>query len=124
MLDVLVGAGSTIIGAVLLYLGSKFVAKQTREVGEQTVEVEQRKVDQAAFDRFINRYDAERRQQDERLVETEQKLTETRNLFWTALKHINLLRGEMRKPNPVIPPLPDTLQDLPWDLIDDRTPRL
>lgn len=122
MLDAVVGAVSTIISGLLLYYGSKFVARQTRVVGEQTVEVEQRKVDQQAFDRFVGRYEDDRRRQDEELEETRTELRETRKLFRTALKHINLLRGEMRKPNPVVPPLPDSLRDIPWDLLDDAEP--
>lgn len=123
MLDVFIGAGSTIASGFLLYLGSKFVAKQTREVGEQSVEEERRKVDQGAFDRFVARYDADRLRLDEELEETRTRLSEALGLFRTALKHINILRSEMRKPEPILPPLPDELKDIPWELLHDAEPR-
>jgi hypothetical protein len=116
-----IGALSAVITGVLLLLGNRFVARQTREVGERQVEVEQRKVDQEAFDRFIARYEADRTRQDEELEETRTELRETRSLFRTALKHINLLRGEMRRREVPVPPLPDDLADVPWDMVGDQS---
>lgn len=120
MPDALIGVLSAFVTGLLLYLGNRFVARQTREVGEQQVEVEQRKVDQEAFDRFIARYEADRTRQDEELEETRTELRETRSLFRTALKHINLLRGEMRRSNVVPPELPEELADVPWDMVGDQ----
>ncbi len=103
------GIISATITAVLLFMGSRFVAKQTRQVGEQQVDVEQRKVDQEAFDRFVDRYEQDRTRQ-------QTIITETRTILRAALKHINVLRGEMRKSSVPVPPLPNELEDVPWDM--------
>lgn len=123
MNDAVLGAFSALITAGFLYGGSRFVAKQTRAVGDNQVEVERqrveqeaRKVDQEAFDRFIQRYETDRTRQ-------EGIIGETRGLLRSALKHINLLRGEMRKSSVIPPALPDDLQDLPWDIYEND-PRL
>ena len=84
--NALIGVLSAAVTGFLLLLGTRFVARQSREVGEQQVEVEQRKVDQEAFDRFVTRYEADRTRQDEELEETRTELRETRSLFRTALK--------------------------------------
>lgn len=118
MNSIIAGTLSALITGVLLLLGSRFVARQSREVGEQEIEVERRKVDQTAFDRFVSRYEADRARQDDELEETRTELRETRSLFRVALKHINQLRSEMRKPAPVIPPLPVELETVPWSLLD------
>jgi hypothetical protein len=109
MNEILGGVASALITAVFLFLGSRFVARQTREVGEQQVDVEQRKVDQEAFDRFVDRYEQDRTRQ-------QTIITETRTLLRAALKHINLLRGEMRKAEVPIPTLPEELEEVPWDM--------
>lgn len=109
------GVLSAAVTAIFLFLGSRFVAKQTREVGEQQVDVEQRKVDQEAFDRFVDRYEQDRQRQAT-------IITETRTLLRAALKHINLLRGEMRKANVPPPALPDELEDVPWDMYSGDQP--
>lgn len=122
MNDVLIGSGSTVVVGLLLLLGNRFVARQTREVGEQQIEVDQRKVDQEAFDRFVNRYESDRDRQDEELRETREDLQQTRSLFRIALKHINLLRGEMRERRIPLPPLPDPLETVPWGLFSEGDP--
>jgi Zn-dependent M16 (insulinase) family peptidase len=124
MSETLIGIASAVITGVLLLLGNRYVAKQTREVGEQQVEVEQRKVDQEAFDRFISRYEADRTRQDEELSETRSMLQDTRALLRSALKHINLLRNEMRGHKLTPPPLPETLETVPWDLLNEGDPHL
>lgn len=115
MNEIVGGVLSAVVTAVFLFLGSRFVAKQTRAVGEQQVEVEQRKVDQEAFDRFVDRYEQDRTRQ-------QTIISETRTLLRAALKHINLLRGEMRKAEVVIPPLPEELEDVPWDMYSEGRP--
>ncbi|UTN93035.1 hypothetical protein SEA_MARKY_32 [Streptomyces phage Marky] len=122
MTNALIGVLSAFVTGLLLLLGTRFVAKQTREVGEQQVEVEQRKVDQEAFDRFVTRYEADRTRQDEELEETRVELRETRSLFRTALKHINLLRGEMRRNDMTPPTLPPELETVPWGLLGEGDP--
>jgi len=124
MTETLIGIASAFITGLLLLLGNRYVAKQTREVGEQQVEVEQRKVDQEAFDRFISRYEADRARQDEELEETRSMLQDTRALLRAALKHINLLRREMTNRNVTPPPLPETLETVPWGLLNEGDPHL
>lgn len=119
MTNALIGVLSAFVTGFLLLLGTRFVARQSREVGEQQVEVEQRKVDQEAFDRFVTRYESDRQRQDEELAETRTELQETRSLFRTALKHINQLRGEMRRNEIPIPPLPEALETVPWGLFSE-----
>lgn len=119
MTNALIGVLSAAITGLLLLLGTRFVARQSREVGEQQVEVEQRKVDQEAFDRFVTRYESDRLRQDEELAETRTELAETRSLFRTALKHINLLRGEMRRNDIPLPGLPHELESVPWGLLGE-----
>lgn len=109
------GVLAALVTSGFLFLGSRFVAKQSREVGEQQVEVEQRKVDQEAFDRFVDRYEQDRSRQ-------QTIITETRTLLRAALKHINLLRGEMRKHDVPTPALPDELEDVPWDMYSGDQP--
>lgn len=123
MINALIGVVSAAVTGVLLLLGTRFVARQSRVVGEQQVEVEQRKVDQEAFDRFVTRYEADRQRQDEELEETRTELRETRSLFRTALKHINQLRSEMRDRQMPIPPLPEALESVPWSLFGEGDPR-
>jgi hypothetical protein len=120
----LAGVLSAFVTGVLLYFGNRYIARQTREVGVRQVEVEQRKVDQEAFDRFIARYEADRARQDEEMDEQRTVLESTRALLRTALKHINLLRGEMRRSNVTPPPLPDSLETVPWGLLDEGDPHL
>lgn len=119
MTNALIGVGSAFITGLLLLLGTRFVARQSREVGEQQVEVDRRKVDQEAFDRFVQRYESDRQRQDEELEETRGDLRETRGLFRTALKHINLLRGEMRNNDMTPPALPVELETVPWGLLGE-----
>ena len=121
--NALIGVLSAAVTGFLLLLGTRFVARQSREVGEQQVEVEQRKVYQEAFDRFVTRYEADRTRQDEELEETRTELRETRSLFRTALKHINQLRGEMRHREIPIPPLPEALESVPWSFLGEGDPR-
>lgn len=121
MHDALVSAISVVCVAIVGYAGSRYVARQTRDVGEQEAETNARKVDQEAFDRFMTRYERDR-ERDQNLI------TETRRLLRSALQHVNLLRGDIRKsiedqqPIPVLRPLPADLRDLPWDLLDDGNP--
>jgi hypothetical protein len=115
MPDAVISAMSVIAVAVVGYLGSRFVAKQTRAVGQAEIEVDQRKVDQEAFDRFISRYERDR-ERDQNII------TDTRRLLRSAVRHINLLRGEMRRSNLDPPPLPNDLLELPWDMLDDGQP--
>jgi hypothetical protein len=123
MTNALIGVLSAFVTGLLLLLGTRFVARQSREVGEQQVEVEQRKVDQEAFDRFVKRYETDRDRQDDELEETRGELRETRSLFRVALKHINLLRSEMRREEIPLPPLPAALETVPWDFLgQDDTP--
>lgn len=124
MSNALIGVLSAFVTGFLLLLGTRFVARQSRVVGEQQVEVEQRKVDQEAFDRFIARYESDRTRQEEEMEEQRTALENTRALLRTALKHINLLRGEMRRSNVTPPPLPDTLETVPWGLLDEGEPHL
>jgi hypothetical protein len=121
MTTAMIGVLSAFVTGLLLLLGTRFVARQSREVGEQQVEVEQRKVDQEAFDRFVKRYELDRDRQDEELAETRGELRETRSLFRTALKHINQLRSELRRRDPhvPVPPLPVSLETVPWDLLGE-----
>jgi hypothetical protein len=109
------GVLSALVTAAFLFVGTRFVAKQSREVGEQQVEVEQRKVDQEAFDRFVDRYEQDRSRQ-------QTIITETRTLLRAALKHINILRGEMREHRVPTPPLPAELEDVPWDMYSGDQP--
>lgn len=115
---------SSAITGLLLYLGNRYVARQTRTVGEQQIEVDRRKVDQEAFDRFIARYESDRERQEEEMEEQRTVLENTRALLRTALKHINLLRREMRDRDITPPPLPDTLETVPWGLLDEGDPHL
>jgi hypothetical protein len=124
MPDALIGALGTAVAGLLLLLGNRFVAKQSREVGEQQVDVDRRKVDQEAFDRFIARYEADRQRQEEELDEQRGVLENTRALLRTALKHINLLRREMRDHRLTPPPLPETLETVPWGMLDEGDPHL
>jgi Zn-dependent M16 (insulinase) family peptidase len=117
--NALIGVVSAFVTGLLLLLGTRFVARQSREVGEQQVEVEQRKVDQEAFDRFVTRYESDRQRQDEELAETRHELADTRSLFRVALKHINLLRSEMRRSNMTPPTLPQELETVPWGLLGE-----
>lgn len=107
----LLGSLSALLTALFLWLGVRFTARQTRAVGEQQVQVEQRKVDQEAFDRFVTRYEADRQRQDA-------ELDETRTLLGVALRYINLLRAEFRRRDPTVPPLPEQLQKVPLDWYD------
>lgn len=120
----LAGVLSALVTGLLLYFGNRYVARQTRDVGVRQVEVEQRKVDQEAFDRFIARYESDRQRQEEEMEEQRTVLENTRSLLRTALKHINLLRGEMRRSNVTPPPLPDSLETVPWGLLDEGEPHL
>ena len=122
MMNALIGVVSATVTGILLLLGTRFVARQSREVGEQQVEVEQRKVDQEAFDRFITRYESDRQRQEEQLQETRSELSNTRSLFRVALKHINRLRSEMRDSRIEIPPLPEQLESVPWGLLGEEQP--
>lgn len=121
MHDALVSAISVVCVAIVGYAGSRYVARQSRDVGEQEAETNARKVDQEAFDRFVTRYERER-DRDQNII------TETRRLMRSALRYVNLLRGDMRQsieaqqPLTVIRPLPSDLRDLPWDLLDDGNP--
>lgn len=123
MTQAIIGVVSTLIASGLLLLGTKFVARQSRVVGEQQVAVDQRKVDQETFDRFMTRYDHDRERQDAELAETRQELRDTRSIFRIALKHINLLRSEMRRHEVPVPVLPERLEDVPWSLLgEDQSP--
>lgn len=124
MPDALIGAIATVAAGLLLLLGNRFVARQSRAVGEQQIEVDRRKVDQEAFDRFIARYEADRQRQEEEMDEQRTVLDSTRALLRTALKHINLLRREMRNHDQTPPPLPETLETVPWSLFDEGDPHL
>lgn len=121
MHDALVSGISVVIVAIVGYAGTKYVARQSRDVGEQEAETNARKVDQEAFDRFVTRYERER-DRDQNII------TETRRLLRSALRYVNILRGDMRqsiedqRPLQVVRPLPSELRDLPWDLLDDGTP--
>lgn len=119
MNQALLVALSSAITGVLLYLGNRYVARQTREVGEQQVEVDRRKVDQEAFDRFIARYESDRERQEEEMEEQRTVLQSTQRLLRSALKHINLLRREMRVRDLTPPPLPPELETVPWGLLDE-----
>lgn len=124
MTNALLVVASSVITGILVYLGNRYVARQTRAVGEQQVAVDQRKVDQEAFDRFIARYEYDRERQEEEMDEQRSVLENTRALLRTALKHINLLRGELRRASVTPPPLPDQLETVPWGLFDEGEPHL
>jgi hypothetical protein len=121
MHDALISAISVVSVAVVGYFGTRFVARATKEVGEEEAETNARKVDQQSFDRFVTRYERER-ERDQRII------TETRRLLRSALRYVNILRGDMRqsvedqRPLRVVRPMPTELRDLPWDLLDDGTP--
>lgn len=90
---------------VFVYLGNRYMAKQSRDAARSTVDVDQRKVDQEAFDSFVSRYEDERR----RLTE---KLDRTNTWLFAAFAYIGELRHDMQEAGITPRPVPDTIRDM------------
>lgn len=112
--DVFIALGSGVGGSILGYLGLRYSARQSANVGQAQIEVDQRKVDQEAFDRFVQRYEQER-------LSLVHKLDQTMGWLVTSLKYVKELRKDVIHTRPLTP-MPEELRAIPvWLLEDDET---
>lgn len=99
-----------LITALGTLLGQRFMGKSQETVAEAQVEVDQRKVDQEAFDRFIQQYEKERA----RLIH---QIDQTAGIVEAALRHILQLRRAWPT-DTTLPPLPEKLGRYIWYVED------
>lgn len=115
VLTVLGGLG---LGGVLTYLGTRYSAKKGAEPGLAMAKVHERKTTLEEIQAILERHDIEIKRLEEELEESRAALKSSRSLLRLALKHIGLLRRDMRAGGIEPPNLPDELssESLPWDL--------
>lgn len=115
IVTVLGGVG---LGGVLTYLGNRYVAKKNAEPGLEMAKVENRKTTLEEIQLILERHEIEIRHLEEELEESRTALKSSRALLRLALKHIGLLRRDMRAAGIEPPILPEQLssEQLPWDL--------
>lgn len=115
VLTVLGGLG---LGGVLTYLGTRYAAKKVAEPAFAMVKVEERRATLDEIQAILERHDIEIHRLEEELEESRAALKAARSLLRLALKHIGLLRRDMRDGGIEPPSLPDGLssESLPWDL--------
>lgn len=103
------------LSPVLVYLGNRYMARQSREAAQSTNDVEQRKVDQEAFDSFVKRYEEER-------MRLTQKLDRTNVWLFAAFAYIGELRRDMVAAGMTPPAIPDTLRDMSLFVMTEQPP--
>jgi len=115
VMTVLGGLGA---GGILTYLGTRYSAKKGAEPGLEMAEVEHRRTTLEEIQLILERHEIEIRRLEEELEESRTALRSSRALLRLGLKHIGLLRRDMRAAGIEPPQLPDELSSdkLPWDL--------
>lgn len=113
---VLISLGGGLVGALFLYLGNRYVANKSTEVGVAQVAVENRKVDQAAFEQFTKRYEEEMRK-------LQKEIDQTTKWLVASLRHIRQLRNDVIT-NRELSEFPEELRNIPFWLLgsDDDDP--
>jgi hypothetical protein len=106
-----VSAGAVVIAALLAMVGSFRAIAQTRKLRAEQSSVEQRKLDQTAFDQFTTRYEVDRQLLDDRL-------TRTRSLLVQTWRYVGTLKQTMREHNVEPPATPEGLAGLPFEGLD------
>ncbi len=115
VLTVLGGVG---LGGFLTYLGNRYTAKKAAEPAMEMARVAARKTTLEEIQLILERHEIEIRQLEEELEESRTALRSSRALLRLSLKHIGLLRRDMRAAGIEPPELPEQLssESLPWDL--------
>ncbi len=109
--------GGVLVGALLLYMGNRYVANKSNQVGRAQVEVESRKVDQAAFEQFTRTYERE-------MTRLTAQVEQTTKWLALSLQHIKQLRRDVADSRELTA-FPQELKDIPFwilDTNDDGTP--
>lgn len=118
----LLGGG---FASILSFLGLRYQSKSARESAKAQVEVDQRKVDQEAFNAYMeqNRKDLDRLR--ERMIEaenkqqiTEQKLEQTQLRLIIAVVNLKKTRQAVMD-GKELPPFPDELKSVSTWTFDD-----
>ena len=110
--------GALGLGGVLTYLGTRYSARKGAEPGLEMAKVENRKTTLEEIQLILERHELELQRLEEELEESRAALKSSRALLRLALKHIGLLRRDMRAAGVEPPTLPEQLssESLPWDL--------
>ena len=123
MSDGLADKGLTILGSLgfggmLTYLGTRYAARKSAEPGIELAKVEHRKTTLEEIQLILERHELEIRGLEEELESARRTLKTYRTFLVTALKHVGLLRRDMRAAGIEPPALPEQLssENLPWDL--------
>lgn len=109
---ILAVVGSAIVTGVFSVVVNRLMARSSAQVAQTQADVEHRKVDQATFDRAIQRLDEDR-------MRLTRQLDELQGLFALAMDHIqkSVKAAAHGKPMPALPPQL-RIQVLYWD--DDK----
>lgn len=108
---ILAGIGSALIGGLLSFLALRYTARSSATVARAQLEVDQRKVDQEAFDRFVARYENER-------LKLVHQVDQLQGWLSSALQHIHALH-EAAERGRRVPPVPSALRNIVlWHMTD------
>lgn len=110
--------GALGLGGILTYLGTRYSARKGAEPGMAMANIEGRKTTLEEITLILERHEIEIRNLEESLEESRTALKGSRALLRLSLKHIGLLRRDMRAAGVEPPTLPEQLssEQLPWDL--------
>jgi len=116
-----IGSLGTVLAGLLAFLGAWATLRSARRMRAQSDSVDQRKLDQAAFDKFTRRYDTEREEQQLRMRQSEEETARarreterTKEALRTLWDHVLDLRAVMREHN-ITPPPPPRIALYPWE---------
>lgn len=114
----LTALGGLSLGGVLTYLSNRYTAKKAAEPAMAMAKIEDRRVTLEEIALILDRHEIELRRLEEELEDSRQALKSSRSLLRLSLKHIGLLRRDLRAAGIEPPLLPEELasDQLPWDL--------
>jgi hypothetical protein len=117
-LNSVLGGGVT---SGLLFLGTRYVARSSRQASDTQSAVENRKVNKDEFESFKQTYREDMERMGERLRSEEERSARYWNTLRVAVHHITELRGVMRANNVTPPAMPSELITIPYDITGTDT---
>lgn len=122
---ILIGLLGGAFASILSFLGLRYQTRSARESAKAQVEVDQRKVDQEAFNAYMeqNRKDLDRlrerlRETEDKQAATEQKLEQTQLRLIIAVVNLKKTRQAVLD-GKELPPFPDELKSVSTWTFDD-----